>query len=193
MSNKLKIRLIVAAAVILAGGFFVLTQKETVDPVPFSPVVPAPTVTIVDEHLTIDETLRDVNFCGKTYKVKQVLIDGVDVVQRVAELATNDLIPETLKDGPYGPNSDEWKTITMKKEERAEGICKNVSSHTNIGGIVKVQIIGRATNIKTETKTEEGYGILLNESSFTVLLSSHDIYESNEYTGGIFGPIGKLK
>jgi hypothetical protein len=41
----------------------------------------------IDEHLTIDNTLRDVNFCGQIYKVKQVLIDGVDVVQRVAELA----------------------------------------------------------------------------------------------------------
>jgi hypothetical protein len=44
----------------------------------------------IDEHLTIDNTLRDVNFCGKIYKVKQVLIDGVDVVQRIAEIATED-------------------------------------------------------------------------------------------------------
>lgn len=42
----------------------------------------------IDEHLTINNELRDVNFCGKTYKVKQVMIDGVDVVQRVAELVT---------------------------------------------------------------------------------------------------------
>jgi hypothetical protein len=48
----------------------------------------------IDEHLTIYNTLREVNFCGEIYKVKQVLIDGVDVVQRVAELATKDLIPE---------------------------------------------------------------------------------------------------
>lgn len=42
----------------------------------------------IDEHLTINNELRDVNFCGKTYKVKQVMIDGVDVVQRVAEIVT---------------------------------------------------------------------------------------------------------
>lgn len=43
----------------------------------------------VDEHLTIDNALRDVNFCGNTYKVKQVMIDGIDVVQRIAELTTS--------------------------------------------------------------------------------------------------------
>jgi len=43
----------------------------------------------IDEHLTINNTLRDVNFCGNIYRVKQVIIDGVDVVQRIAELATN--------------------------------------------------------------------------------------------------------
>lgn len=43
----------------------------------------------IDEHLKIDNTLRDVNFCGKMYKVKQVMIDGVDVVQRIAEIAND--------------------------------------------------------------------------------------------------------
>jgi hypothetical protein len=47
----------------------------------------------IDEHLTINNELRDVNFCGKTYKVKQVLIDGVDVMQRMAEMTKNSQNP----------------------------------------------------------------------------------------------------
>ena len=50
----------------------------------------------VDSHVSIDETLRDVNFCGKIYKVKQIKIDGVDVVQRVAELV-NEPPPKPAK------------------------------------------------------------------------------------------------
>jgi hypothetical protein len=42
----------------------------------------------IDEHLTIDNTFRDVNFCGTTYKVKKIIIDGVDAVQRIADLVT---------------------------------------------------------------------------------------------------------
>ena len=45
----------------------------------------------IDEHLTIDNTLREVNFCGTTYRVKQVIIDGVDVVQRIAKIVANDI------------------------------------------------------------------------------------------------------
>ncbi len=43
----------------------------------------------IDEHLTINNTLRDLDLCGKIYRVKQVIIDGVDVVQRVAELVSD--------------------------------------------------------------------------------------------------------
>lgn len=42
----------------------------------------------IDEHLTIDNTLRDVNFCGTIYRAKKVFIDGIDVVQRTAKLVT---------------------------------------------------------------------------------------------------------
>lgn len=43
-----------------------------------------------DEHLTIDNTLVEVRFCDKIYKTRQIFIDGVDMVQRIAQLASND-------------------------------------------------------------------------------------------------------
>jgi hypothetical protein len=46
----------------------------------------------IDELLTVVNTLRDVNFCGTIYRAKIVIIDGVDVIHRIAELATSGLI-----------------------------------------------------------------------------------------------------
>lgn len=63
----------------------------------------------IDGHLTVDNKLRDVDFCGKIYRVKQVVIDGVDVVQRVAELAR-----------------DQDTTKNPKIKNFAEGICGSI-------------------------------------------------------------------
>lgn len=49
----------------------------------------------IDEHLTINHVPRHVTFCGKTYRAQQIVIDGVDVVQRIAELATDQKKIET--------------------------------------------------------------------------------------------------
>jgi hypothetical protein len=46
----------------------------------------------LDEHLVVDETFKSINFCGDIYLVKQILIDGVDVMQRIAELVTSEEI-----------------------------------------------------------------------------------------------------
>lgn len=43
----------------------------------------------IDEHLTIDNTSRALIFCGVPYQTKQVFIDGVDVIQRVASLVSS--------------------------------------------------------------------------------------------------------
>ena len=107
---------IVVALVVLTTGFFLMKtsfEKRKIQPcnpattncigiTPLgTPYTPPPkeesaaTTTQsgkIDEHLTIDNTLRDVNFCGKISRVKQVVIDGVDVVQRIAELITKSQI-----------------------------------------------------------------------------------------------------
>lgn len=41
----------------------------------------------INEPLLINNTTREVIFCGRKYMVKQVILDGVDVVQRIAQLA----------------------------------------------------------------------------------------------------------
>ncbi|MBI2120092.1 MAG: hypothetical protein HYT94_00530 [Parcubacteria group bacterium] len=85
---------ILAVAAISGGAFFLSEKTKKIPPVETPPTAdtapepePAELSGKIDEHLTINNEHRDVNFCGKTYKVKQILIDGVDVVQRVAEIA----------------------------------------------------------------------------------------------------------
>ncbi|MCH8987115.1 hypothetical protein IIA94_03040, partial [Patescibacteria group bacterium] len=64
----------------------------------------------IDEHLTVNNTYRDVDLCGEIYRGKQVILDGVDVLQRVAELGRNESVPhkdigikicDGIKPGPY--------------------------------------------------------------------------------------------
>jgi len=43
----------------------------------------------IDAHLVIDNTLRNVSFCGTSYQVKRITIDGVDVIQRFAEIVSH--------------------------------------------------------------------------------------------------------
>ncbi len=57
----------------------------------------------IDEHLTIDNTLVNVTFCKtKTLKTRQIFIDGVDVVQRLAYIISNDLTEKDLDGYEYG-------------------------------------------------------------------------------------------
>jgi len=45
------------------------------------------TVSKIDEHLTINDTLRDIDFCGTTYQIETVFIDGVDIIKKIADLS----------------------------------------------------------------------------------------------------------
>ena len=184
-----------------------LTPIGTTYYVPPAEKIPAPTPTQagqIDEHLFIDNTLREVNFCGRLYKVKQVIIDGVDVVQRVAEMATKNLMPETFKVGPYGPKMDEWKTISNKNGEFAKTICENVSSNNsyrlsvaNPTTIYEIHGVNVFTNTYPNKdvgqKEQKTYHVSFNGFDVTVDTSTNEIFTSDGYDGSAIGPLGKLK
>ena len=181
------------AAVCVSVYYCTVSQNQSV------PIVTTPTVAVniptttpvaqtgiqkIDEHFTVNSELRDVNFCGKTYKVKQVLIDGVDVVQRVAELATKNLIPETLKMGTPKTQEKLWKTIENDQGVITKGLCEDIQIH-NINGILDV------TNVRKIDDKE--YIFLLTDQSFIVNIETTKIYSVSDYEGALVGPIGKLK
>ena len=66
---------------------------------PFSPSLPPepeapslPKTGQIDEHLFIDETLKEVTFCGNRYLTKQIILDGVDVMEGLARIVNENYV-----------------------------------------------------------------------------------------------------
>lgn len=127
----------------------------------------------IDGHLFVDNTLRDVELCGEKYRVKQVIIDGVDVVQRIAELAQN---------------SKQYSSKSVK--DFANDICSSVPfnpSNYPSGelNIEKVSIY--AFNLPPEKINEKNktYGIIVGSQIFHIAIapSANKIYTVSGYDG----------
>ena len=133
----------------------------------------------IDDHLTIYNTLRDVNFCGKIYRVKQVIIDGVDVVQRIAELATE-------------------KEITEKSSEHiiTNAICLditiNMPSEEVYGPTVSKEMdVPKVTNFVNYLK-HNMYMVFIANSEFLIDSMTQEIFVTSAI-GSAPTLIGKLK
>jgi len=148
---------------------------------------------VIDEHLTINNELRDVNFCGKIYKVKQVLIDGVDVVQRVAELATNNLIPSTFEKGPLLTKEEQAvDKVIMRPGTIALQICENVRLNTRLGKNIEISVKNTFNGADIGLPGEKIYPVRL-EQLFYISIPSENIYINDDFSGTPIGSIGKLK
>lgn len=179
MENKNKNYTGIIICIILAiglGAFWLYSSKpkpvdNTLPPITEQKPVDNPVVTAttqsgkIDEHLTINNELRDVNFCGKTYKVKQVMIDGVDVVQRIAEIANKF-------------NGGGEQDIL-----RAKSICGNIEFGTSSSQIDIPDLIVDSTSYSMRM------GRFL---AFTIKYPSLEIETSKAEEGGSV-VIGKLK
>lgn len=168
---------LVGIVIIVAGGvwYWVSTSRKQRIPQPTGQVTPAPiSVAQNDGHLTIDETLRDVNFCGKIYKVKQIKIDGIDVVQRVAELVTNNLVPYNIGNGDVGAT-----------------ICDNIKRNS-IDGVLKVGI-NKIPSRDFALSGDVVYIVPVSVEMMVIDWSANKIYGTSGYDGSLVGPIGVLK
>jgi hypothetical protein len=148
-----------------------------------NPVSATPTSGKIDEHLTIDETLKDVNFCGEMYKVKQIKVDGVDVIQRIAYLATNNLIPTKFA----------WdeKDATHQPGALAKQICENVGLH-DVHGVIQASVGGIFSGKDMGLDNETIYTFNFGETGEVALPSGRLFIESG-FSGTPTGPIGTLK
>lgn len=72
--NK-KVIFIFVATVFLSSGFLLLKRSNN-----------EPASVVQNDPFVIDETLQDVVFCGKTYQSRQVYIQGVNIIKRIAEV-----------------------------------------------------------------------------------------------------------
>ncbi len=145
-------------------------------PVPEATTTPQIQTGKIDEHLTINNTLRDVNFCGKIYKVKQIIIDGVDVVQRIAELVRNRSLSQNTKLKIVG-----------------DSICKSVPFNPNDELQIDevIPFIFDPSNKKAGEKTGT-YGIYAQIFQVGVNPTKNEIYGINGFDGNT-ELIGKLK
>jgi hypothetical protein len=126
----------------------------------------------IDARLTIDNTYKSVDVCGVLYRGKQVVIDGVDVLQRIAALGRAEVAPhrdigtkicDGIKPGPYGG----------KKEVEISEVISFPGSDVGLPGIV--------------------YQFNISDWRFAVAVETGDIYGVSGYDGSLLGPIGKLK
>jgi hypothetical protein len=128
--------ILIALILIGIGGYYVFTERVAETPAPVATTTPIATenlqngddqgespytepdpklhiskeVTLDPKIITINNELKDITLCGNTYKTKQVVIDGVDAVQRLAQLLTkdqemNDWYCDILKIKVTGANS----------------------------------------------------------------------------------------
>ena len=162
-------------------------SKLTPDGTPFvrppAPDTKATTTQVgqIDEHLFIDDTLKNVEFCGKNSRVKQIVINGVDVIQRIAELLRSDQFMENGK----------------VKQGAAAEFCKPfIGIVADNKQASSSEII--TSNIQTWSNSANGhmmYSFSLSSSltfQFAVDASSGDIFGINGYSGDLYGPVGKL-
>ncbi len=109
--------ILIALILVGIGGYYALTERVAETPTPMATTTPisepdvsndddydqslyvleidpklhiSKEVTLDPEIITINKELKDVALCGKTYKTKQILIDGVDVVQRLSQFLATD-------------------------------------------------------------------------------------------------------
>ncbi len=125
----------------------------------------------VSEKLTVDNTLVPVQFCDKTFKTRQVFIDGVDVVQRIAELATKGKMPKS----PLG-------------YDESAMTCKNM------GGTRQGYLdVADVKEFSEGQPRRDGYYVRIASSLYVVYEDSGEIYLSSAYDGELIGPLGTLK
>lgn len=130
----------------------------------------------IDEHLTINNTLRDVDFCGKTYRVKQVIIDGVDVVQRIAEL---------VRDQSFSQNT-KIKTLS---DDICGSVPFNPQDEVQVEEAITFTFDASSKNAGEKTGT---YGIYAQIFQVGVNPTKNEIYSIDGFDGST-ELIGKLK
>lgn len=159
--SKNKIVYLIIAAILLIVGFLLISKES-------NSVQPKPT----DDRLVVNNTLQEVDFCGKTYNVKQVLIDGVDVVQKIGQ-------------------------STQLNNSSTETICKNIElNNPNPDPKTKIELtVGEVQKFPGSDIGQQGdiYAFNISVVRFNVNTSSGEIYLNGSYDGSLIGPIGNFK
>jgi hypothetical protein len=128
----------------------------------------------IDEYLAVDNTLKIVSFCGTTLRTRQIIINGVDVAQRIAQLASSDHVATV----PGG-------------ESIGQGICNSMPHNIDYTkGILEIPDV-KLTRASSQTQSSQ-YTVTLYAMSFLIDSATNEIFNIGAYDGSLV-LIGKLK
>ena len=137
----------------------------------------------IDEHLFVDNALREVNFCGNKYLVKQIILDGVDIIQHIAYMATTKQLA-TRGDG----------------FDYATSICSGVETNNSNNFIYESKSGSRIEiDMHAEVKTwvnqagHRFYELVASGLVLDIDITDGSIYLSGGFSGELSGPVGKIK
>jgi hypothetical protein len=131
----------------------------------------------IDQYLTIENTLKSVSFCGNlTLKTRQVVINGVDVGQRIAQLASNDQMGKMSDGTSFG-----------------QAVC-NSMPHNIEGtkGILEMRDVTIPQTDDPRASRGGGYVVNMGTMSFVVNPLTNEIFNIDAYDGTLVS-LGKLK
>jgi len=131
----------------------------------------------IDAHLTIDNTLKGVSFCGIPHKTRQVVIIGVDVGQRIAQLASTDQMGKMSNGESFG-----------------QAVCNSMPHNIAVTkGILEMRDVTVFQTDDPRASGEGSYLVNIGAMSFVVNPVTNEIFNVDAYDGSLVGPIGKLK
>jgi len=131
----------------------------------------------IDDHLTVDNTLKDITFCGDlTLKTRQIIINGVDVGQRIAQLASSDEMGKGANDSSIG-----------------EGVCNSMPHNVAyVQGILEERDV---TTFQTSDARAPGdnYQVYLGDLAFAINPTTNEIFLISAYDQSTLTDVGTLK
>lgn len=130
----------------------------------------------IDARLTVDNTLKSVSFCGTTFKTRQIIINGVDVGQRIAYLASSDQMGKLPEGDSLG-----------------KGICNSMPHYFPVTkGILEMRDV---TTFRTDDKLSPGdnYNVVIGTEAFAINPVTNEIFSISAYDGSTLTSVGKLK
>ena len=135
---------------------------------------------MIDDRLTVNNTLKNISFCGKLSRTRQVIINGVDVGQRIAELASKDQMG-------YVPGGD-----SPQGESFGRAICNTLPLNVpEMKGVLEMRdVITPQTN--TSQTPSNNYTVIVGTYAFVIDPITNEIFNVGAYDGTLF-LVGKLK
>jgi hypothetical protein len=130
----------------------------------------------IDEHLTVNNDLKGVSFCETSFKTRQIMINGVDVGQRIAQLASSDAMGKGANESSIG-----------------KGVCNSMPHNVAMTkGILEMRDV---TTFQTEDERAVGnnYRVYLGDLAFAVNATTNEIFLISAYDGSTLTSVGKLK